>query len=831
MHVESGSDRTEVQGGKRMMEGFDKGWRFHFGDVSSAKEVAFDDADWQAVRLPHDWSVEQSFSEENTGGCTGFLPGGIGWYRKTFSVPASSRGQGVRIDFDGVYNNSDVWINGHHLGRRPFGYIPFSYNLSEHLNYGGVNTIAVRADRSAYMDCRWYPGSGIYRSVQLVTHHPVHLQQYGFFITTAGNHVTVKTTVVNGSGSAQTIDIAIGLQDAGGQSVGFQPQEMLLKAGETNEVIQLFKLEKPVLWEPDNPYLYSAEVELTVGGTSVDRVSTPFGVRDVRYDADAGFFLNGKNTLFKGVCLHHDGGCVGAAVPIAVWERRLRILKEGGCNAIRTAHNPPSAEFLDLCDRMGFLVQDEAFDEWFNPKDKKYNFNQRVDDERTIGYSAAFGEWAERDVKAMVLRDRNHPCIVMWSTGNEIEWTYPVYSEATGYWLPENEGKVDFFWDEPLYSDAELKQRYDDLKQRQGEHILSEQAAALSRWVKEVDSSRPVTANVVIPSISHFSGYTDALDIVGYSYRTVHYDRGHRLYPEKMILGTENWVQWSEWKAVLEKPFVPGIFLWTGIDYLGESTGWPHKANSSGLLDTAGFRKPGYWFFKTLWQENEPQVFLATQPLEASSYQMQEGRVFENPDRPRDRTWLWPKLIPHWNYSSGEEVYVEVYSNCEAVELFLNGQSLGCRSLESCADRIMKWAVPFEPGTLKAVGCNGGKEMVFQTLETAAAPAAVQLTVDRAALTADGVDVAHCVAQLVDTEGFPVRYENRAVHFAVEGNAANIGVDNGAPDSTQDFKSDHCFTEQGRCLMVLQAGELPGTVRVTVSAEGLKKSAADIPLK
>ncbi len=813
---------TTVMGNGRLTENFNRGWMFNLGDVPEAKFAGFDDSGWRAVRVPHDWSVELSFTQENAGGCTAFLPGGIGWYRKTFTVPESAKGKLVRIEFDGVYNNSDVWINGHHLGHRPYGYSPFSYEISECLKYGGENTVAVRADRSAYMDCRWYPGSGIYRDVKLVTFDPVHIPQWGVFVTTKGDTVTVKTSVKNGSQKDAVITLKTGIHDADGKTAANLSSELTLKAGELKEVEQVFQLKDLKRWDTETPYLYSADVQLLNGDVVADQLAVNFGVRDILYDPETGFYLNGKNTLLKGVCLHHDGGCVGAAVPDGVWERRLRYLKEAGCNAIRTAHNPPSEAFLDLCDRMGFLVQDESLDEWDNPKDKKNNYNQTTADERTRGYSEQFREWGARDTQAMVLRDRNHPSIIMWSIGNEIEWTYPGYADATGYWIDENKGKIDYYWDEPPFSDAELKARFEIFKKRQGEHILADAAAKLSEAIKAVDTSRPVTANLVMPSVSHFSGYADALDIVGYSYRTVNYDWGRKHYPEKMILGTENWVQWPEWKAVLDRPAIPGIFLWTGINYLGESQNWPQKASGSGMLDTAGFRKPNYWFFKTFWKEDEPMMYIATQRLADSNYLLKDGTVVENPSNQRTRKWGWPDLNNHWNYADGETVYIELYSNCETTELFLNGKSLGAKKLSDHEDRLLKWAVPFAGGELEAVGKNGGEMVASQTLNTAGEPVSIKLTTDKTELNIGGEDIVHFEAQLEDSEGRAVKHFNREIRFAIEGDAENIGVDNGSPKSSQDFQSDVCTTEDGRCLMVLRSGGSAGTVKVIALGDGLK---------
>ncbi|MDZ8117876.1 sugar-binding domain-containing protein [Pontiella agarivorans] len=801
-------------------QNFSNGWKFLPGDVPSAKNAAFDDSAWRELDLPHDWSVEYSFTTNHAGGCTAFLPGGIGWYRKTFEVSAAEKGQIFRIDFDGVYNNSEVWINGHYLGKRPFGYIPFSYELTEYLNYGGKNTVAVRVDRSAYLDCRWYPGSGIYRDVKWVAHGPVHIEQYGVFVTTRGDRVQVDVTLKNRMNAAEPVLLKVDLQDAAGKSVGFQTLEMDLAAGAPAVGTLAFTVGNPERWEPDHPYLYRAEVEVVSGDRVLDRATTGFGIRDIYNDPDKGFFLNGEHMRIKGVCLHHDGGAVGAAVPDAVWERRLRYLKEAGCNAIRTAHNPPSEAFLDLCDRMGFLVQDEAFDEWFNPKDKRHNFNAKDVDDLTRGYSEEFGDWAERDIKAMVLRDRNHPSIIQWSIGNEIEWTYAGYSDATGYWDKENE--VSYYWDLPPFSAEEIRERFSVSQKRQGEHILAEQAADLSRWIKELDTTRPVTANMVMPSVSHFSGYADALDVVGYSYRTVLNEWGHEHYPEKMICGTENWVQWEEWKSVLENEHIAGVFLWTGIDYLGESRDWPKRSTASGMLNTAGFRKPRYWFFKTFWKEDEPLVYIAAQPQADSNYLLKNDEVVENPENPRDKKWWWPEVSNHWNFEVGEPVYIELYSNCEENELFLNGKSLGVRKLADHEDRLLKWIVPFEEGSLKAVGRNNGQVAAIKTLHTAAEAVAVRLKLDKKTLRADGRDAVHCVAEVVDEKGRSVRHRTHRVRFSVEGDARNIGVDNGNSSSVQDFQSDRCETDQGRVLMMLQAGKTKGDIVVNASVDGLK---------
>ncbi|MEN8662104.1 MAG: sugar-binding domain-containing protein [Lentimonas sp.] len=800
---------------------FNHNWQFHLGDESAAQVSDFDSSAWRTLRLPHDWSIEQSFTQKNAGGAGAFLPGGIGWYRKTFQLPESAKEQITWIEFDGVYNNAEVWINEHYLGMRPYGYVPFSHELTEHLNYGGEdNVIAVKVDRTAYLDCRWYSGSGIYRDVKLVSVPKVHIPQWGSYITTpvvTAEHaeVLVQTTVTNHDTESREVEVTIVIE---GQQ---QSIKQTLAAGATEVVDQTFEISNPRLWDTDNPNLYIATTSLDNGDTT----NTTFGIRHIRYDNDRGFFLNGKRTVFKGVCLHHDGGAVGAAVPIGVWERRLKILRELGCNAIRTAHNPPSEAFLDLCDQLGFLVQDEIFDEWDHPKDKKHNFKQLAAAEETEGYTRYFRDWDKRDTDAMMLRDRNHPSIVMWSIGNEIEWTYPGYTDATGYWEKEEKAKgIDYYLTEPPYDDAKRRKIFESFDR--GDYELAETAARLVGYVRALDTSRPVTSNMVIPTVAQFSGYAEVLDFDGYSYRQSVYEYGRERSPNKLIIGTENWAQWSEWKPVLEHEYIAGIFIWTGISYLGEASQWPQKATDSGLLDLAGYKSPKAHYFKSLWNDT-PMVHITSMPLADSNYCVDDdGKISENPDKPREPYWGWPKLSEHWNYSDGETMYVEIYSNYESVELTLNGRSLGTKQITEHDDRIFRWIVPFEPGQLKAVA--HGDNSVTQTIHTAGEPTGIQLTAYEDELKADGRDIAHLTAQLIDVDGHPVKHTEATLQFNITGDAKNIGVDNGHAYSVQDYKSDQCITDKGRCLLILEAGTHPETVTVLASSTELKTGSIQI---
>ncbi|MDZ8117524.1 sugar-binding domain-containing protein [Pontiella agarivorans] len=764
-------------------------WKFIKDDVSGAEAADFDAAAWRTVKVPHDWSVEESFSNDWEG-ATGYLPGGIGWYRKTFQSLETAV---TYLHFDGVYNHATVYLNGEKLGDHPYGYSPFYYDISDQV-ISGENVIAVRVDHSRYCDSRWYTGSGIYRSVELVGTSETHIPVWGTFITTP--EISDKKASVNVQieiSSPKDAEVSTTIIDPDGKTVaqGSVAAEAL--------TIQTFEVSSPRKWDVDTPNRYKAICSVFKAGKMVDEYETVFGIRSIRFDADEGFFLNGKNMKIKGVCLHHDGGCVGAAVPKDVWRRRFATLKAGGCNAIRIAHNPGSDEFLDLCDEMGLLVQDEFFDEWDHPKDKRLNQNEQHDDYISRGYTEHFQEWAEKDLKAVMRAHRNHPSIFQWSIGNEIEWTYPRNAEATGFFDMGWEGN--YFWEQPPNSIEEIKRLLKELPRE--EYDIGETAQRLAKWTREMDTSRPVIANCILPSASYESGYADALDIIGFSYRRVIYDYGHENYPKLPLMGTENLGQWHEWKAIEERDFVSGTFLWTGIDYMGEVNGqWPKNTLDSGLLDRAGFEKGSYHMMKTLWC-NEPHVHLTSQTLEKSPYVFDASTGFigeADSNAWKTKTWIWHDVNTHWNYADGEMIAVEVYSNCPSVELFLNGESLGRKKLSDFEDHIYKWAVPYKPGKLEA-RADGASDL----LQTAGVPASIQLC-------ADGM---HVIAQLVDAAGIPVKTEERKIFFAVEGGTL-IGVDNGSPFNIQDYQSDCIITAQGRCLLIAE-----GACRVEASAEGL----------
>ena len=780
---------------------FNDGWQF-----------ALDDGAWRDVTLPHDWSVEFPFDSIKGEGATGYLLGGMGKYRKTFASPGTAA---TYVLFDGVYNNATVSLNGHKLGTHPFGYAPYYYELTEHLNPAGeANEMLVEVDRSRYADSRWYTGSGIYRDVELHAVPATHIPVWGTFVTTpeateTGATVRVQTTIKHigaGTPDARLVSEILGPD---GRTIATETSPLHPAAAPNEEVVQTINVAAPELWDVDSPTLYTvvSRVETEEGTTQEYR--TPFGIRSFRFDPAEGFFLNGKNRKIKGVCLHHAAGLVGAAVPKAVWRRRLQTLKDGGCNAIRSAHNPASQEFLDLCDEMGFLVQDEFYDEWDYPKDKRKNMGESTStDYITRGHHEHFQEWAETDLKNTVLSHRNHPSIIQWSIGNEIEWTYPRQKETTGFFGADANGN--YFWNEPPYGTAKIKELQQSLPRT--EYQIGETAQKLADWTRDVDTTRPVIANCILPSASYESGYADALDIIGFSYRRIMYDYAHKNYPDLPVMGTENLAQWHEWKAIEERPWISGTFLWTGVDYLGESNGgWPKTHTTSGLLNMAGFPKPSYYMMRSLWSD-ETTAALYTQTAEKSIFRVNDdGEVVEKKPGAWERAlWTWHDVNSHWNYEPGETVIVEAISNLPELELTLNGESLGTKRLADFPDRIYKWAVPFAAGELKLnVKPQAGAGL--HRLATASAPASLEATT----LSGEG-GITHVEFDLVDGDKNPVRYDDRRLSFSFDGPGELLGVDNGMPDNTSAFQGGKVKTGKGKALAIVR-----GEGTLTVSGEGL----------
>lgn len=774
---------------------FGNNWKFILGDKPQASDIALDDSEWRTIELPHDWSIEGEFSEEHpatAGG--GALPGGLAWYRKSFTLAEKDKDKMVFIDFDGVYMNSKVWINGHLLGERPNGYISVRYNLTPYLNFGDEqNLIAVRVDNSQQPNSRWYSGSGIYRNVWLVSTSKIHVANWGTFVTTPEISddlalVNIATRITNETENEQEISLISYIYDENDTKVASAITDTIVEPSQTLAIENQVRISNPDLWSIENPVLYNIHTQIRRGNKLYDEYSTPFGVRYFEFDAQKGFLLNGKSVKINGVCNHHDLGCLGAAINTRALERQLEILQAMGCNSIRTSHNPPAPELLDLCDKMGFMVMDEVFDMW-----KK---NKTPHD-----YGLYWDEWYEKDLKDFMLRDRNHPSIISWSIGNEIieQW------DTSGIRMVQE-----------LY------------------HLA-----------RSVDSTRPITTANNPPSLSNNLTKPLVLDLIGYNYAHGDYEKFPEIFPNQKFIATETvsalatrghydmpsdsikrWpIAWDipftdgnpdntvsaydhvsapwgstheeTWKIIKKHDFLSGMYIWTGFDYLGEPTpyGWPSRSSYFGIIDLAGFPKDVYYMYQSEWTD-EPVLH----------------------------------IFPHWNWNEGDAVDVWAYFNCDEVELFLNGESQGNKRKEG-DDLHVQWPLTFAPGNLKAVGRTNGEIVLTREINTVGEPAQIILKADRSTIQADGKDLSFVTVEIQDAEGNMVPYAANLVNFSIQGNASIVGVDNGLQTSHEPFKADYRTTFNGKCLVVVQAGKGSGQVVLNAHSEGLLDSDLSITLR
>lgn len=762
---------------------FNEHWLFSLSDDSTFVRPAFDDSQWRKLSLPHDWSVEAQLSP-TLASCTGYLPGGIAWYRKHFNI--ADKAARHYIYFEAIYNRSEVYLNGHLLGKRPNGYISFLYDMTPYLKEGD-NVLAVRVDHSRYADSRWYTGSGIYRDVWMIAAPDTHFAQWGIgWHATSINDkmalVAVDMEVEKHSVTTARLEAQATLFDADGKQVASKRVRVSDgKKGMTKETVTL-KVPKPQRWDLSSPYLYTLKTELLSNGKRIDGSETKVGLRTLKFDADKGFALNGRWMKVKGVCLHHDAGVLGAVVPHDVWKRRLQNLKEIGVNAIRMSHNPQAPVVYELCDELGLLVMDEASDEWEFPK-RKWLQGWNVGKPGFDGTFDFFEEWIERDVTDMVRRDRNHPSIFMWSIGNEVDYPNDPYSH------PILDGST---ISQPMFGGYDPKAP-DAMR-------IGIIAKRLATCVRAVDTSRPVTGALAGVVMSNQTAYPQAVDVVGYNYTEDRYDQDHATYPKRIIYGSENRSDYEAWCAVRDKEFIFGQFIWTGTDYLGESGSWPSRGLYTGLLDLGSFTKPRGHFRASLWSE-KPVTYIGTYPK---------------------HNYLSIDAWDSWNYEAGQPIRVVCYTNAPQARLLLNGKVVGEMKPYDQKTGIISWDIPYQAGELVAEGCDkDGRVMSNYSIKTSGRPYALKVTADRATLSGDRA-VAHITIEVVDENGIAVKLADNNITCEVEGPAKLLGLEGSDNQDMGYYTDNHQRVYRGRLLAYIQSAGKQGPVKVKFTSPLLK---------
>ena len=797
---------------------FDKGWRFILADSAQMSLAMYDDSAWRMLNVPHDWAIEGDFSASApSGNSGGALPGGVGWYRKSFEVAAADKGKLFYIDFDGVYMNAKVWINGQLLGQRPYGYSSFRFDLTPHLKFGARNVVAVRVDNSDQPNSRWYSGCGIYRHVWLVKTEKIHVAHWGTHVVAEGNKVSVSVSIDNNTTSQQTVVVRNKIISPAGVQVASASKKLSLNpsAKSTSSLSQL-KVSRPQIWSCETPYIYKVVTTIEQNGKVVDTYETPTGFRTFKFDAEKGFSLNGKSMKINGVCQHHDLGCLGAAVNEDALYRQLRILKEMGTNAVRCSHNPPAPELLAMCDTMGLIVMDESFDMWRRRKTKN-------------DYARFFDQWAERDLTDLVLRDRNHPSILMWSIGNEV---MEQWSSADADTLSAEQANLIL----NAGHDASTLSHGTEMS------VNSLLCKNLCEIIRRLDNTRPITAGCNEPDPKNHLFKSGALDIIGFNYHHQWVKDVPKNFPGKPFIFSESvsalqtrgfymmpsdsvykapiewWLpyqdpsfqcsaydnmhaSWSStheetWDVVKHNDFVGGQFIWTGFDYIGEPTpyGFPARSSYFGIVDLAGFPKDSYYMYQSEWTDK--QVL---------------------------------HLFPHWNWLEGQDIDLWCYyNNADEVELFINGRSQGVKAKKDDHEYHLMWRVKFEPGEVKAVARKNGKVVAEKTIRTSGAPAQLRMTSDRIRFgnNPNGDNLAFITVEVIDKDGNLCPRADDQVFFEVEGGRI-VGVDNGNPISMERFKDTKRKAFNGKCLVVVatDGGD------VTVRAKGYQLGGSEVMVK
>lgn len=772
-------------------------WKFKLADEVKAWQKGFDDTSWEDINIPHDWSVKYPFDIKNSSG-TGYLAGGIGFYRKKFFLPKELEGKRVYVIFDGVYNNSMVWCNSYYLGKRPNGYTEIIYDITDSASFGDVpNVLTVKVEHKNIADSRWFTGSGIYRKVRVVVKNKICIKSHGVFIATKSAtkekaEIAIQTAVINTNNEDMEITVKNFLYDDKNNLVSSIEGKYIVLAGKNIVSDKVMLINQPNLWSIDSRKFYTCLTIIEKDGIILDQEKILTGIRTFEFNADRGFSLNGESMKLKGVCVHHDAGCLGAAVRKKVWKRRLLSFKEMGCNAIRMSHNPHMPELYDLCDELGFLVIDEAFDEWEGVKNK-WSQGHNVYPPAHYGYYEDFPEWHERDLATMILRDRNHPSIILWSIGNEIDYPNDPYGHPSFETMTGNND-----------ANKPAAERIYDPNKPNAERIVTI-AKELVSIVKNYDLTRPVTAALAFPELSNFTGYADCLDVVGYNYKEHLYEKDHKKYPSKILMGSENGKGLDQWLAVEKNEYISGQFLWTGIDFLGETSIWPSHGSHAGLINVAGFEKPCYYFRKSLWS-NKPMSKLFT----------------------TNSTSNTEDLFSSWNFINKEEIKVICFTNCIKTELFLNEKSLGIKKVKDYNENYITWTVPFEKGLLKAVSTDDKGEIYEDVLLTTGVSAEIKLQCEDEFITADGSDITHIVLNILDFYGNIVHNAHDLIHVAIEGPGKLLGLENGNLEDTTTYSLPYRRAYNGKLLLYISATTEKGVIKVKVQGENLGFSEVSI---
>ncbi|NOW97884.1 glycoside hydrolase family 2 TIM barrel-domain containing protein [Mucilaginibacter sp. SG564] len=760
---------------------FDYNWKFKLGDDSLARFRGFSDTGWRNLDLPHDWSIEGKINPKNpTGGAGGYFPAGIAWYRKTFKAPREWKGKSISVYFEGVYMNSEVFINGKSLGVRPYGYSSFSYDLSTYLDFSKENVIAVRVDNSRQINSRWYSGSGIYRHVWMKIFNPVHVADWGVAVSTPDvsskqASVQVNTTVKNETAFSQKITVKTWLLTEFAKVTGNNSIIIELPAHQVKKITQTIKIVKPLLWAPENPHLYRAQIQVSKGNDIMDETKIAFGIRSLKFTAEHGFQLNGKTVKLSGGCVHHDNGCLGAAAFDRAEERKVELLKAGGFNAVRTSHNPPSEAFLDACDRLGLLVIDEAFDGWRGGKNK-------------YDYSVYFDHWWKRDLETMVLRDRNHPSIFMWSIGNEIS------------------------------------------ERKTPEAVIT--AKMLADAVKNIDTTRPVTSAIVTwgNEWESFDPLMAVHDVCGYNYQLQSAPADHKRIPSRIIVQTESYPRdaFANWKLVQNYSYIIGDFVWSAIDYLGESgigrsyysgevpgENWendffPWHAAYCGDIDLTGWRKPISHYRSLLYNDKE-MLYMAVREPNPEPLEIKETRWSVWPTW---ESWTWPGF-------EGRNIDVEVYSKYSKVRLYLNGKLLGEKPTTEEQEFKATFSVPYTPGNLKVVGVENDKETESFILQTAGIAAKIKLIADRKEILANGQNLSYVRIEITDKNGIIQSNATNRLHFKIDGPGTIAGVDNADIKDVDSYAGNSRKVWHGSAMIVIRSTHNTGDIKLTVSSTDL----------